>query len=364
MNREDLIIYDANPATIRAAVLADYEALTGRTVLDAQPEMLLLNVFAYRETLIREQANEAIRQSLVAYATAPMLDNLGEFVGVTRLPASGALTTLTFTGSGANTNPVVIASGTRVATDDGQFVFETTADATLAAGATSVSVEAACQTTGEAANNKVLSVVLDPVPFVVGFSATPPSGGNSGETDEQLRERIRLAPNAFSVAGPAAAYKFFAKSAHPDIIDVSVSTPRPGVVQLVPLVPGGVPSPEILSAVLAACNADTVRPICDTVRVVAPTVRTYTLAVELELYTGTPAATARAAATAALTNYTAERAAGLGRDIVREQLLARAMVGGVYRANVRTPAASLVVAEAEVAICTSVTVTVTGFNNG
>jgi hypothetical protein len=49
------------------------------------------------------------------------------------------------------------------------------------------------------------------------------ANGTDDETDEELRERIRLAPSQFSVAGPTGAYKFFAKSAHPSIVDVSVT---------------------------------------------------------------------------------------------------------------------------------------------
>lgn len=48
-----------------------------------------------------------------------------------------------------------------------------------------------------------------------------------GETDESFRARVQLAPEAFSVAGPAGAYVFWAKAAS-SIADVSVQRPRPG----------------------------------------------------------------------------------------------------------------------------------------
>jgi phage-related baseplate assembly protein len=51
-------------------------------------------------------------------------------------------------------------------------------------------------------------------------------GRLAGEADTAYRARIQLAPEAFSVAGPASAYRFYALSAAPTIADASV--PRPG----------------------------------------------------------------------------------------------------------------------------------------
>lgn len=367
INRNDLTIFANDPAEILAGVYADYRTITGRRLQPGQTETLLLNVFAYREYVLREQANEALRNSLVPFAVAPMLDYLGAFVGVERLAPSGAITTLSFTTGGNNPAPVVVPSGTRVATRDAQYTFETTADLTIPTrfnGPVALSVEGVCTKAGKEGNGQTPSEILDPVSYVTGVSATTPTGGTSGENDEQLRERIQLAPNSFSVAGPINAYKFFAKEAHPAVIDVAVVTTFPGEVTLYPLVSGGVPAPEIIAAVETACNAEDVRPLCDSVKVLAPTVRSYTISVELELLTGTAVNPAKAAALAAVTDYANNRASGLGRDAVREQISARSMGAGVYRANVLTPAATLVIAENEVAICTGISVNVIGFNNG
>lgn len=45
------------------------------------------------------------------------------------------------------------------------------------------------------------------------------------EQDASYIKRILLSPEGFSVAGPELAYIYFAKSAHPDIVDVSVDAP-------------------------------------------------------------------------------------------------------------------------------------------
>jgi phage-related baseplate assembly protein len=46
------------------------------------------------------------------------------------------------------------------------------------------------------------------------------------EADEDLRQRIVLAPESFSVAGPELAYVFHARSAHPDVLDASATSAR------------------------------------------------------------------------------------------------------------------------------------------
>lgn len=367
IDRNDLKIFGTTPAALLTSVQSDYTALTGKPLQPGQTETLLLNCFAYRLYLFFEQADEAIRNSLVPFAIAPMLDYLGFFVGVTRLPASGALTTLSFTTGANNPTALVIPAATRVATQDGQLVFETTSDLTLPAGydgADPLTVEAVCTTVGTSGNGQNPTVILDPVSYVLGFSASDPTGGTDGETDEQLRARIQLAPDSFSVAGPAKAYEFFAKSAHPSIIDTRAITTAPGEVTVYVLVPGGVPAPTILAAVVAMLSPEDIRPLCDTPIAAAPTVKTYSLLIELELNTKTDANAIKKVVNKAAKAYTDERAAGLGRDVVREQLLAKSMVAGVYKATVVTPAATLVVAEDEVAICSGIQVNVIGFNNG
>jgi len=367
IDRNDLKIFGLTPAAVLASVVADFIAQTGRPIQPGQSDMLVLNVLAWHLYLFREQADEAIRNSLVPFASAPMLDYLGLFVGVTRLPANGAATVLSFSTGGNNPSALVIPAATRVSTQDGQLVFETVTDLTLPAGydgSTPVTVEAVCTTLGDAGNNQVPTVILDPQSYVVGFTATTPEGGTDGENDEQLRARIQDAPNSFSVAGPAKAYEFFAKTAHPSIIDARAITTAPGEVTTYILVPGGVPGPTILAAVEAILSPEDIRPMCDSPIAAAPGVKYYDLKVELELYLKTDANAEKAAAIKALKPYTDNRASGLGRDVVREKLSALAMTAGTYRANVITPAATLVVAEDEVAICNSITVNVIGFNHG
>lgn len=81
-------LYDVipnDPPSITAEIVSAYETATGKTLYPAQVERLLIDLIAYRETLLRAAINDTARQNLVRFARAPMLDYLGELVGVTRL---------------------------------------------------------------------------------------------------------------------------------------------------------------------------------------------------------------------------------------------------------------------------------------
>lgn len=76
-----------DPAAITAEIIAQYESLTGKTLYPAQIERVLVDIIAYRESLLRVALQDAALQCLVRYARAPMLDRLGENIGTPRLTA-------------------------------------------------------------------------------------------------------------------------------------------------------------------------------------------------------------------------------------------------------------------------------------
>ena len=95
-----------DPLAITDELVRAYEATTGKTLYPAQIERLFIDLIAYRETLVRGLVNDVARQNLVAFARAPMLDFLGELVGVSRLAAQPARTTLRFIRPGAADAPI------------------------------------------------------------------------------------------------------------------------------------------------------------------------------------------------------------------------------------------------------------------
>lgn len=60
---------------------ADYADMLN---LESEPLVIAIEAFGYRELLLRQQINEAVRSNLLAFAQGADLDQLGAFYGVTR----------------------------------------------------------------------------------------------------------------------------------------------------------------------------------------------------------------------------------------------------------------------------------------
>ncbi|MBV7529044.1 baseplate J/gp47 family protein [Chitinophaga sp. sic0106] len=341
----------------------------GRALAPADVEMLIANAVAYEAQLICIAGNQAVKQSLVPTSTGAMLEYLGELVGVKRLPASGAECTIRFNLINGH-NGVQIPDAVRVQSIDGNAIFITTGAVDAPIGTTTVDVVAVCQTPGVIGNNYdpgKISIILDPQAFVTtaaNIDAT--SGGADAEDDDQLRERISLAPSSFSVAGPKGAYKFWAKSAHPTIVDVAVITTAPGEITLYPLCDGGtLPSTEILGAVLSVCSDEKVRPQNDTVLSAAPTVTSYNINAEVTTYTGAINSEVLDQINSNLNTYKQERNNRLGMDVIKAQISALCMIKDkVYTVNIVSPSADIIADDKTYTKCTGISVTITGSNNG
>lgn len=350
-----------DPKAVERDMVALFEQLTGRTLHPGQPERVFIGVMAYRESLLRMRIQHVGEQSLVAFAHGVSLDFLGEIVGTPRLPATAAVATLRFTLSSVQTVPITVPAGTRVQTTDGRATFATDQALSIPAGATAATVGATATVAGSIGNAYAagtVSQILDPVAFVAGAANTAATdGGAEIEDDERYRGRIPQAPQQFSVAGSVEAYRFHALSVSSAITAVAVSNPLMGVVRLHVLASTGLPSPELLAQVAAAASADRVRPLSDTVEVVAPTEVPYQITATIRPLRGADPAAVMAGARDAAEVYAARLRAGLGRDIVPSQIVAAlGAVPGVYDVTLTSPAAR-VLTEGEWANCTLITLT-------
>ncbi len=94
---------------------------------------------------------------------------------------------------------------------------------------------------------------------------------------------------------------------------------------------------RLLSEVAAALNADTVRPLTDTVAALAVTEVDYQINASVTLYSDAdPTATMAAVATAA-GQFAITLAAQIQRDIVPSQIIAALSVAGVYEVTLSAP---------------------------
>jgi phage-related baseplate assembly protein len=272
--------------TILAEMLDDFHTRmtaiepTFVPLVEGDPAYKVLEVAAYRELVIRQRVNDAIKAVCLAYAAGADLDQIGARFNVERL---------------------LIQAG-------------------------------------------------DP-------DAVPPTD-DVYESDDDYRRRIQLSFEGYSTAGPSGAYKYHALSADADVLDVSVQehTPAAGSVTVTVLsrTGSGVPAAGVLTNVTTALNADSVRPLCDTVVVQAVTLVNYSVTATLHVYPGPDPTVVEDAAQAALDEYIAN-CHRVGRDVTLSGLYAALHQPGVQKVVITAPVADVAVDLDEASWCTGTT---------
>jgi phage-related baseplate assembly protein len=178
------------------------------------------------------------------------------------------------------------------------------------------------------------------------------------EDIEDLRARMVLAPEGFSVAGPVGAYEFHARAADPDVLDVAVDSPAPAEVLLTVLsrVGDGEPSADLLTKVSDAVNADAVRPVGDRVTVQPATILAFAIEATLHVLPGPDASVVLATAQARLAEFLASRRK-IGRAVPISGLMSALHVPGVERVALASPVADVAVDADQAAYCAAPVVT-------
>ncbi len=239
---------------------------TYSTLLESDPAMILLEVCAYRELLLRNRINEAAKATMLAYATGSDLENLGAPLGVQKL---------------------------------------------------------------------------------------------EGESDDQLRQRIQLAPEAFTNAGSVGAYTFHALSASSDIKSVSVKSPNPGevLVTILSKTGNGVASEELIDAVLEKLSEEDVRPLTDQVSVQSAGIVNYSVEAVITVYSGPSSAVVETEARAALDKFLDERHA-IEKLVALSGIYDALHVDGVKKVQLIHPTSDVVTTDEQAAYCNSKTISI------
>ncbi|HDZ2273396.1 TPA: baseplate assembly protein [Klebsiella pneumoniae] len=178
------------------------------------------------------------------------------------------------------------------------------------------------------------------------------------EGDEALRLRAQAAFEGMSVAGPSAAYEYFARSASGQVSDARATSPSPAevVVAVLSTEGDGTASAALLAAVAAAVNDEEVRPLGDRVTVQSAEIVEYDIDATLYLYPGPESEPIINAAMASLKAFLADNDKKIGRDIVRSAISAALHVQGVQRVVINMPAADLQIDNTQAARNTGYTV--------
>lgn len=277
--------YEAILAEMLADLRARDPAFTA--TVESDPAYKILEVAAYRETLIRQRINDAARGVMLAYASGTDLDQIGANYGVSRL---------------------LVAPGNPNA--------------------------------------------VPPMPDVF-------------EDDTAFRTRIQLSIEGYTTAGSVGAYVFFALSADGTVADVAVENPPavPGTVEVRVLskIGNGAASMELVQKVVAALNAEDVRPLCDTVNVASAEIVNYSISAMLTTFFGVGREEVLENARAAVMAYAKEQQK-IGRDITRSGIFAALHQPGVQNVTLISPMDDIVIAWDQAPFATSISVTLGGEN--
>lgn len=191
-------------------------------------------------------------------------------------------------------------------------------------------------------------LVVPPVPQVM-------------EDDDPFRERIQLAYEGLTTAGPRNSYILHARNASGLVADATAESPAPCyvTVTVLGLEGQGVAPPELLATVAAALNDDNVRPVCDRVTVQSAQVIPYQIQAILHMTGAGPEADASLAEAKSRLAAWINPRKRLGVEVARSGVDAQLHVAGVSRVEL-VGWQDLSPTKAQAAYCTGYTVTLAG----
>ena len=350
-NREypDIQFLETDTETIDSNMIALYEFFmreSGRKdykMQPASPERLFLSWCAAIVVQQRVLIDETAKKNVPRYATGEYLDSLAElFKDIERLPAKPAVTVFRCYISEAQKKSVIIPAGTRISFDE--LVFETTEELEIPAGSTYGDVGGKCQSAGAVGNGLAAGQVKEIVDvydyYLKVENITKTSGGAGQEEDGEYYERMRESMESFSTAGPANSYVYHARSVTAAVADVTATSPEPGVVDVRVLLQNGEqPTEAVLQEIYEKLNADDVRPLTDTVTVLAPEEDLFEIDLTFWIEKNTQASSSiiERETRAAVEEYITWQTGKMGRDINPSYLVQKIMGAGVKRVEVRKP---------------------------
>jgi phage-related baseplate assembly protein len=175
------------------------------------------------------------------------------------------------------------------------------------------------------------------------------------ETDESLRRRAQLAPEAFSTAGSEGAYVFHALSAHMGLRDATaIRLNDRGGVQVTIMKSGSLPIPttEQIDAVYARLNKRDIKPLTDVVTVVPVRVISAEIVANLTLYPGPDQALVMADVQKGLTKVR-DRVSLVGRDLARSSIMSALNQEGVQSVELISPVSDIKIDPTQCALISS-----------
>ena len=320
--------------------------ITNTTVVlqPADDQSIMLSAAATYMEWIMEHVQAAGEQTMLKDTWGEAEENKAAMVGLSRKDATAATTTLRFTLSEARDTVTSIPEGSTVSSTNGEIYFETTEYAEIPIGETSVDVPAECTLTGVIGNGYEagsINSMTDIIAYVESVANTTTSaGGTDAESDDDLKERIFLAPSSLSVAGPDDAYIYWCKAYNSNIGNVVVDSPSPVVVNIYFVMKdGSLPEEEVIKGLSEFLQDGNIRPLTDKVTVAAPAIQTFDVNVKYYINSSdsSKAVTIQSDVDQAVADYITWQSQVIGRDINPDELVKRMVEAGAKRVEIASP---------------------------
>lgn len=320
--------------------------ITNTTVVlqPADDQSIMLSAAATYMEWIMEHVQAAGEQTMLKDTWGEAEENKAAMVGLSRKDATAATTTLRFTLSEARDTVTSIPEGSTVSSTNGEIYFETTEYAEIPIGETSVDVPAECTLTGVIGNGYEagsINSMTDIIAYVESVANTTTSaGGTDTESDDDLKERIFLAPSSLSVAGPDDAYIYWCKAYNSNIGNVVVDSPSPVVVNIYFVMKdGSLPEEEVIKGLSEFLQDGNIRPLTDKVTVAAPAIQTFDVNVKYYINSSdsSKAVTIQSDVDQAVADYITWQSQVIGRDINPDELVKRMVEAGAKRVEITSP---------------------------
>lgn len=298
---------------------------------------------ALRELQLRILIDDAAKQNLLKYARGNNLKNLGAFTKTDPFELRSAKVSIKYKLSQAQPINEVIPKGNRT-TPGNEIYFEVTENVLVPAGVTEVIVTAECTEVGTIGNGFTpgqINILVDPLPWIESVENIDQSQGGLDEEDEEnYRQRIHLAPEGFSVAGPEGAYEYFARQFSPLIHDVRISSPSDGVVDMRLLLKNGeIPTETFIQEAQSFLGAKDKRPLTDKLQVSIPDVIAYNIDVTYYIRSEDVDSEdlIKVKVLKAINDYVIWQRSRIGRDINPSELTTLVRMAGAKRILINSP---------------------------
>lgn len=299
--------------------------------IESDSNMMQIEAFSYKETMLRNMFNNAIKAMLPHYSKGNDLDNFafGFYAGETRLEGKGPIALYEFSIEEVLTQDLIIPQGLELSDGDTTTSF-LTEDIKIVAGTLKAFGTMQLNQKVKSSNVKT-EVNITPYPYVLNpVAITDFTDGREIESDEDFFKRAILSLYKYSTAGGEGAYKYFTYSADERVFDVKILSPNPMLIDVVVLALEGVED-TVNNVNIALTGDEKTQAFCDVVSVRAANKKNVVLDLTVHIFDLLKQLEISQAIKSALSNQFK-----IGESLPYSSLVSKIHISGVYKVELAT----------------------------